>query len=81
MTTTTTTCADAVLALLAQFPDAEMRVPDVTAELDGAWPEADVVVALDALVAAQRVLRVNDAGTLWYSLSPQLVPESAWGQE
>ncbi len=71
-------CENAILRLLTQFPDAEMRVSDVAAELDGQWPDAVVAQALDALVAARQVTRLRDGDALWFSVAVDKLDEADW---
>lgn len=74
-------CATAILDLLTLYPDCEMRVPDVCGELDQRWDQATVASTLDALFAARRLMRINDAGTLWYSASLEKLADKDWGPE
>ena len=76
-----TTCATAILELLALYPDCEMRVPDVWRELDEKWPQEQVATTLDALVQRRELARITDADVAWYSVALTKLDATDWPAE
>lgn len=75
---TDTECANAIVELLALYPDCEMRVPDVWGELNEKWDKALIETTLQALVAARSVAVLNHDGVPWYSIAIQKLDASQW---
>jgi hypothetical protein len=75
------TCATAILAMLALYPDCEMRVPDVWRELDEKWPQELVATTLDELVQSRELARITDAGVTWYSVALTKLDAADWPAE
>lgn len=62
--------ADAVVALLAKWPNYEMSVADIFEELARKYPRKRMEKAIDRVVAKGLVLKVKDAGRVFYSIGP-----------
>ena len=74
-------CATAILDLLIAYPDCEMRVADVWAELDEKWELALVAATLEDLVQSRSLSRLNDGGETWYSVAVAKLDAANWPAE